>query len=127
MSFQAPGASLASTVRVQPPSHQAGVGALDGDDWDLRIQGPDVIRIRRGDPVAVHSSAQYDGSVDDIGRASDTAQLASRARSLIVESLYRHFSGAEQAREASLAAPIAPDLTQGACRHRQRVCVVKGA
>jgi hypothetical protein len=69
--------------------------------------------------VAVRSSAQYDGCIDDIGRASDTAQLTCRPRSLIVESLYRHISGAEQAREASLTAPIAPDLAQGARRHRQ--------
>jgi hypothetical protein len=122
-----PGATLASIDSGATAVAPGELGALDGDDCDFRIQGSDVIRIRGGDPVAVPSSAQYDGGVDDIGRASDTAQLTCRARALIVESLYRHFSGAEQAREASLTAPIVPDLTQGACRHRQRVCVVEGA
>jgi hypothetical protein len=75
----------------------------------------------------VHSSAQHDGGIDDISCASDTAQLTCRARSLIVESHYCHIGGAEQAREASLTTPIAPDLTQGARRHRQRVSVMESA
>jgi len=64
--------------------------------------------------VAAFAGAQDDRRIDDVRCARDSAELARRACTFVIERHDLHRVRAEQASEPSLAGAIAPNLTHDA-------------